>query len=280
MTIAPIHDGWNAALALRFARAGGATRLVHRQHSGPLVLQKTLHPEGPELAQAVIVHPPGGIAGGDVLDITLEAGRGTRVQVLTPAATKWYRSAGPLARQSLRVVIEDGACFEWLPHESIVFDGAQASLLTRFDARGDASIAAWDIVCLGRRASGERFDRGRFHQRLELVRDGALVWVEQAALVASDPVLRSPVGLAGCSAFGTFLVSMPQIPESWLGSARAVGSNIAEADRAITRLPGVLLARCRGDDAEAIRDWFTALWRELRPEYAARPAVAPRLWAT
>src|SRR6187399_900454 len=105
--------GWNARLELRFEREAARTVLTTRRHVGPLRVQKSLHPEGAGVCQAIIVHPPGGIVGGDSLAIAIEAGAGAHAQLTTPGAAKWYRSAGSVARSTTALRLAAGALVEW-----------------------------------------------------------------------------------------------------------------------------------------------------------------------
>ena len=277
----PATGGWDARLALRFARRDERTVLVENRHRGPLVVQKSLHPEGPSVCQAIVVHPPGGIVGGDRLALSVDVERDAHAQLATPGATKWYRTAGPLARQAISARVAAGATLEWLPHETIVFDGARADLTTAIRLAGDALFVGWDIVSLGRTASGERFERGGYRQRFELVRDDALVWVERTNLAAGSALLAAPVGLYGSPMFGTFVVGAPAIGDDLVAACRAVVPAAgAGVQGGVTRLPGVLVARCRGDSAEAARAWFAALWTLVRPALTGRAAVPPRIWKT
>jgi len=273
--------GWEARLALRFARRGDRTVLVERSHSGPLVVQKALHPEGPGVCQAIVVHPPGGIAGGDRLALSIDVAPCAHAQLATPGATKWYRTAGAFARQAFAARVDAGATLEWLPHEAIVFDGASALLSTTIALAGDALFVGWDIVCLGRTASGERFDHGVYRHRIELVRDDALIWVERTNLPAGSRLLAAPVGLYGSPMFGTLMVAAPVIADDLLVACRGIAPDGSGGiTGAVTRLPGVLVARCRGDSPEAARRWFTALWAAVRPALTGRSAVPPRIWNT
>ena len=271
---------WPARLALGFALRAGRTTLVDRAHSGPLVVQKSLYPEGPEVCQCVIVHPPGGIVGGDTLALQVEVAKDARAQLVTPGAAKWYRTAGGDARQALDFRVDHGGSLEWLPNESIVFDGAEARMQTRVALSGSAVLLFWDVVCLGRTAAGERFTRGSLQQGIEVVRDGALIWVERAVLHAGDLASRSAAGFGNRAAYGTFVIAAPSIEDDWLGAARTHGSNIAEDDYGATRLPGVLIVRCRADAADHIHARFRALWMDLRPRVIGRSAVLPRIWRT
>jgi len=162
-----------------------------------------------------------------------------------------------------------------------VFDGAHAETSARVELDADAVFIGWDLVRLGRTASGERFERGALRQRFELVRDHALIWTERSVLDGADALVTSRAGLNACPMFGTFVVAAPLIADDLLaGCRRVVPDDAAANDAAVTRLPGVLVARWRGRSAEAARRWFGALWSVARPALLGRPALPPRIWST
>ena len=270
--------GWQACLSLSYVRDGNRTLLVERRHAGPLVVQKSLYPEGDTVCQNVIIHPPGGIVGGDTLAVNVDASLCTHVQLTTPGAAKCYRSGGAVARQHIRLLAARGAVLEWLPQETIVFDGSKVELEIAIELSDDARFLGWDVVCLGRTAAGERFDHGVLRQRLTLTRDGAPTFADRVVLHGGAPLLISPVGLQANPVFGTFLAAAPVVTHAMLESCRQVLPMAGEG--AVTRLPGVLIARYRGASAAAARYYFVELWRKLRPALALRTAVPPRIWAT
>jgi urease accessory protein len=272
-------DGWRAQLDLGYRRVGERTVLTMRAHRGPLVVQKSLYPEGEAVCQNVIIHPPGGLVGGDMVVLSVDAGPCAHAQLTTPGAAKCYRSGGAFARQHISLRAARGAILEWLPQETILFDGSKLELEIAIELSDDARFLGWDVVCLGRTAAGERFDCGELRQRLTLTRDSAPVFVERAVLRGSAPMLTSPVGLHGNPVFGTFLAAAPAaIDHAMLESCRAIVPMTGEG--AVTRLPGVLVARYRGASAAAARHYFVELWRRLRPGLALRDAVPPRIWNT
>lgn len=255
--------------------------LVRSRHSGPLVVQKPLYPEGEAVCQAIVVHPPGGIAGGDRLSLAVDVRTGAHAQLTTPGAAKWYRSAGASAHQAINLVIADGAICEWLPQETIVFNGARAELTATVHLAGEALFMGWDIVCLGRTASGERFESGTYTQCVELVRDDALTWVERTVLDPGSRLAASPAGLADRPIFGTFVAAHPLIDDNALAACRRALPESDEAGQcAVTRMPGVVVARYRGHSAEAARRCFVTAWSVLRPVLCGRDAVTPRIWNT
>ena len=270
--------GWAARLELRFARDRGRTVLAARRHVGPLRVQKALYPEGNDVCQAIIVHPPGGIVGGDLLAIDIEAGNDTQVQLTTPGAAKWYRSSGAIARANTTLRVHGGALVEWLPQDNLLFDGARAAIRLRVDLTGDARFIGWDVTTLGRIESGESFSTGCLRQVSELFHDGALIWCERAAVDGGSRALQSGAILNGAPVFGTLVATGVTVHDAMLAACRAVAC--ASGDGAVTRLPDVFVARYRGDSAHAARAYFATLWKLLRPMFAGRNAVPPRIWNT
>ncbi len=266
---------WHAELELAYGRFADCTRPVLRRHQGPLRVQKHLYAEGPQVCQHIIVHPPGGIAGGDQLNISASVGEQAWAQLTSPGAAKWYRASGP-AYQQLTLQVAAGATLEWLPQESIVYCGAQAQLETRIELQGDARLCYWDMVALGRPASGERFDSGEFRSRLDIRRDGQLLWHERQRIAGNDGLLDSPIGLGGQPVFATLLIT-GDIDAELLERCRELPSAV-RGD--LTQLPGLLVARCLADQALHARAWLIALWQQLRPALLGREAVPPRIWNT
>ncbi|MGQ0652491.1 MAG: urease accessory protein UreD [Betaproteobacteria bacterium] len=265
----PVAVSWKASLRLGFSFSGRKTTLSRKTSDGPLVVQKPLYPEGPAVCHAIIVHPPGGIAGGDELALEVDAPAGSAALLTTPGAAKWYRSAGPLATQQLAFNVS--GTLEWLPRETIAFRDANARLGCRIDVRGQGVFIGWEVLCLGRRGSGERFDRGRLDLRNAIRRDGRLLFAERGRLEGGERLLHSPVGLGGMSVCGTMLAVAPDFPET---------KALAPDCLALTRLPGVLVARYLGDCGEEALAAFTRLWATLRPVLLGREATEPRIWRT
>ncbi|AZD19976.1 Urease accessory protein UreD [Pseudomonas chlororaphis subsp. aurantiaca] len=266
---------WHAELELGYARFGDNTRPVQRRHKGPLRVQKHLYAEGPEVCQHIIVHPPGGIAGGDRLQIRASVERDAWAQLTSPGAAKWYRATAP-AYQTLDLSVAAGATLEWLPQETIVFSAAQAELSTRIELQGDARLFYWDLVALGRPASNERFDLGHFQSHLDIRRDGQLLWHERQRIVGGDGLLDSPIGLDGQPVFATLLAT-GEIDSPLLERCRAL-PHAVRGD--LTQLPGLLVARCLASEALLARAWLIDLWRLLRPALLGREALPPRIWST
>lgn len=276
-----MENGWSARLQLEYALHQGKTTLIGRRHSGPLQVQKALYPEGPGVCHTMVLHPPGGIAGGDHLDIKVDLAPGSHALITTPGAAKWYRSGGRQAHQNLLLTVSDGSALEWLPQETILFDGTQAQMQTHIDLHGGATYFGWEITRLGRTASGERYREGVWRQRTRISRNGANLWEEYGLLDGNDPLLDSPVGLAGHPVTATFQAVGKTIDEELLEACRKVPLTDSKNERSgITVFPELLVARYLGNSSEQARHYFTALWQLLRPGFNGVAACPPRIWNT
>jgi urease accessory protein len=266
----PVTASWKAHLALRFEQRGGRTILAERRLDGPLVVQKTLHPEGDAVCHAIVVHPPGGIAGGDELALTCVARPGAHVLLTTPGAGKWYRSGGAAATQRLRFEAE--GAIEWLPRETIVFDGAIARLESHVELGESGAYIGWEVACLGRSGSGERFARGSLRFESRVSRGGRPLFVERGSVEGGGELLRSAAGLGGRTVFGTLVATLDRDAAALVAACRE--------HAAVTRLPGLVVARYLGDSSEEAFERFTRVWSLLRPAVTGREAAIPRIWST
>lgn len=277
---APVHQrAWEAELGLTVARRPGGSTLTERRHRGPLRVQKALHPEGPDPVHLVILHPPAGIAGGDRLTVDCRIETGAHALVTTPGAAKWYRSGGDPARANTHLALGPDAVLEWLPQESIFFDGAEASTRLSIESTSGARMIGWDIVVLGRRARGERFEQGRLAQEISWRRDGNLVWCDRLALGGGDDLLQTVSGLDGQHVAGVFWAFGTVFPADLDDWARSRPESAARCSVS-RREPDFLLARGLASSPEALRRVFIELWALVRPILCARTALLPRLWAT
>lgn len=279
----PAAAGWRAALELGFERRAGTTVLARCRHQGPLRVQKALHPEGPATAHVIVLHPPGGIAGGDSLALSFGAAAGAQVLLTTPGAGKWYRAAGRPAAQTVTIEVAAGACIEWLPQETIFFSGADASLRTVVDLAADARYLGLEVLCFGRTAASETFDRGALAMRTRIRRDDRLLWHENARLAGGSAWFAAAPGLAGFPVCATLLLAVPEGPTGITAELITACRESAITDvpcSGITKLPGLLVARCLCAKAEQAKAWFLGLWTHLRPALLGRTAMTPRIWNT
>lgn len=272
------QGGWRAELALEYQRRAARTVLAARRHDGPLVVQKPLYPEGDAVCHTIVVHPPGGIAGGDDIQLNARLDVNAHALLTTPGAGKWYRSGGTKARQCNHFDVSAGACLEWLPQENIIFNDARAEMRTAVQLSGDGSFIGWEIYCLGRTGSGETFSSGSFRGRTFIERDGRPLWLESARLEGGGAALQSPVVLASQPVVGTLIAASNKLDSAVLNVCRQLQPLTGAG--AVTLLPGLFVGRYLGASSEAAKNYFIKLWHNLRPLVAGRAAIDPRIWRT
>ena len=274
-----LEPGWSAELELSFGVVAGRSVLVHKRHQGPLSVQRPFYPESGDLAHVYLLHPPGGIVAGDQLFVQVDVASGARALLTTPAATKFYRSEGRVAEQRQLLRVSAGASLEWLPQETIVFGTAQARTRTRVELEPGAVFFGWDIVCLGRAASGDHFAAGRLKQAFEIWQGARPLWIERSDLDAKGPLRQAAWGLAGRRVFGTFVCSGQSAPA--VAAARSAVEHDPETELfSVTQTRFAIVCRYLGDSTERARQLFTQAWAALRPLLLGRPASPPRIWLT
>jgi len=277
---APAHSvarAWHASLALGFSRDADTTRLTERAHTGPLRVQKPLYPEGPALCHVIVVHPPGGVAGGDRLEIRAQGNRDSAAFITTPGASKWYKANGSVSQQHVMLRVAEGASMEWLPQETILFDAAHVRLTHTVELAEDASYIGGEILCFGRTAAGERFASGRLEQRTTILRAGKPIWFEQGGFDAGDGTMHSPLGLAGKTVCAT-LMAAGRLRPGLAAEVRAACDGAPGLGA--TQMKSLLVVRYLGDSSETAKQLMTLAWQVLRKALLGRDALMPRIWNT
>jgi urease accessory protein len=275
--------GWQAELRLGIQRVGSRSVVVHRRHRGPLALQRALYPELDGTPHLYLLHPPGGLVGGDELEVDVRVGDAAAALLTTPAATKVYRARADAraSQQTVTVDVARGGRCEWLPGETIVFTGARVRLATRVSLADDARFLGWELVCLGRPACSEPLSAGGCELRLEVTRAGRPLVLERTRLDAGTPMLTERWGAGGAPVIATLVAAPDGATDDDLAAVRdacaaVVGGDLASA----TRVDGAIVCRYLGASVERARRLFVALWQRLRPTTLGRDAVVPRIWAT
>lgn len=264
--------GWEASIDLAFRRRGGRTVLAEKRQHGPLAVQRTFHPEG-DVCHLYLLHPPGGVAGGDNLQVRVTTHPESRALITTPGATKFYRSMGPTAHQSQQLHLAGGS-LEWLPQENIYFPGARVQIHTEIHLADGANYIGWEMHCFGRPVIDERFEHGRLVIRTTLTRDGKPLLLDRL-VVDGEQSLDGKATLNGHPVVAMFTASGAD--SKVLEAARAIA---AGPDIGITMMTEVLVCRYLGDSTEDARKHFIRIWQAIRPLLTQRAATLPRIWAT
>ncbi len=274
---------WRAQLKLDYTQEAGRT-VARFAHDGPLRILQSLYPEGNAVCHNVLVHPPGGLVGGDTLSVQVSAGGNSHGLITTPGATRFYKSDSELALQEIEVNLRDQARLEWLPLETLCHDGCIGENRLRMDLAPQAEFIGWDVTALGLPYAKAPFERGSFLQHLEMPG----VWLERGRIDALDArLMHSPLGLAGNSCMASlFFVAGSKIDrarkQQALDVARAiVDSHVLRASAGATSPNGqVVIVRVLAPLVEPAMQLLKAVWASWRAELWGMTPSTPRIWST
>ncbi len=270
------NTGWQANLSLVFERRGDGTVLSENRHTGPLRLQRPFYPE-PGVCHAYVLHPPGGVVGGDRLSVDALVRPGAAALITTPEATKFYRSNGQCAVQESHLQIDTGGILEWLPQETIVYPGAVGEIATQVSLEDDAGFIGWEILCIGLPACDRPFDQGALTATLAIHRSGRPLLIERLHLKGGADLAR-PTGLRGHTVNATFLTA--GCTAEVVDLARQTVEERPEILAGVTQVEDLLVVRCLGHHSFEARQLFESLWVRLRPLLFGKASCPPRIWAT
>ena len=269
--------GWKAELDLCFKNSGGRTILASRSQSGPLTVQRPFYPEA-NVCHLYLLHPPGGVVGGDELYINARLKEQANVLITTPGATKFYRNTGLLAQQIQTLSVQDGCALEWFPQENIFFDGTHSLLKTRVELTQSARFMGWEINCYGRPAANESFESGKVLTSLEVFRCGQPLLLDRL-LIDSSNALQSPSSMNNYPCLGSFVAT--HVTDDLLEIARLALADIEmPVQIGLTLMHDILVARCLGNYAEQVSLALKCIWTAIRPEVLGREVCHPRIWST
>lgn len=277
MQPATVHSSWKARLTLEFEKREHRTVVTNRKHVGPLVIQKPFYPEGAP-CHIYLLHPPGGLVGGDQLTLNINLGTQSHVLITTPGAAKFYRSAGPVAQQTQTLNACNESLLEWMPQETIVFDQSNASINTEINLEENSKFIGWEIICLGRAASAEKFTTGNLQQKLQLSINNKPAFIERALFQGKSELLSAPWGLANHPTVGTMIITPAdqQLVNIIREQVQAEPYELFST----TLMDKVIVCRYLGPQAEAAKTLFIKVWKIARPHIQNIEACIPRIWNT
>ena len=274
---------WHAKLQLDY-RLEAQRTVARHEHDGPLRILQSLYPEGDAICHNVLVHPPGGLVGGDTLDLRVSVDTGAHGLITTPGATRFYRSDGEVAVQRSAITLAAGARLEWLPLEAIAYSACRAENHLTLQLAPDAEMIGWDVTALGLPHANLPFARGSFLQHIEVPG----VWLEHGLIRADDArLMDGALGLAGqrCMA-SLFLVAGSALTrerrQAALDAARDVIAAHPLRDLAgvTSPCPQVVVVRVLAPVVEPAMDLLRQLWATWRAHFWQLTAPPPRIWST
>lgn len=243
------------------------------------MVQKPFYPEPNGCCHIYLIHPPGGIVGGDSLQLNAHLDQNSHTLITTPAATKFYRSTGALATQTQIINLEDNAILEWLPQETVYFNKAHAASVTRINLGEHNRFFAWEIQCLGLPAQKEYFNSGHCRQKLEIWKKNKPVLLETNRLLGGDELLNANWGLQGHKSVGTLVASSHDTVLDHY-AFNCLLEKYEGLHGSHTQLNDLIIVRAMSFYAEKIKDFFIALWTMLRPKILNFESSTPRIWHT
>jgi urease accessory protein len=274
---------WHAQLDIDYQAASGRT-VAHHTHTGPLRVLQSLYPEGDMVCHNVLVHPPGGLVGGDTLDIKVTAGGAAHGLLTTPGATRFYRSGGKAAIQRTHLTLNDQARLEWLPLETLAFNDCLAENHLTLSLAPQAEFLGWDVTAFGLPLAQQPFEAGQFLQHIEVPG----VWLERGLIRAEDHrLMNSPLGLAGqrCMA-SLFFVAGSKLERNRRAQALDVAREVIEKHElrlsaGATSPDGqVVIVRVLAPVVEPAMHLLRQVWMSWRQHFWAMPSTPPRIWST
>ncbi len=274
---------WQARLELDYQLQAARTVARHK-HEGPLRVLQSLYPEGHAVCHNVLVHPPGGLVGGDTLDIVVTAATGSHGLITTPGATRFYRSEGELALQRTRITLTGAARLEWLPLEAIGYNHCRAENHLSVDLAPQAEFMGWDVTALGLPHAGQPFAAGSYLQHIEVPG----IWLERGRIEGGDPrLMNSPLGLAGQRCLAClFFVAGAKLGRERRARALDLARDVIAA-HALRHTAGatspdgqVIVVRVLAPVVEPVMNLLRQVWSQWREHFWGLSAVKPRIWST
>ncbi len=271
---------WEARLDLGLVHKNNKTVLNKRRHIGPLTLQRPFYPEQDGTCHLYVLHPPGGIAGGDSLNLNLVCNQDTSTLVTTPGANKFYQSNGLAAWQNQQLSVKENASLEWLPQETILFDGSNVDSITKIELESSSAFIGWEIVSFGRPACAEEFSTGTFKQSYEIWRENQPIFIDKVIIKDRAEVFSSSWGLQSNPVMG--LMTVVNQDADLLNDAKIAIQNQVNDHPclSVTVMNDILVCRCLDDNSMSIRDQFIEIWKLVRPIAINKHPCEPRIWAT
>lgn len=284
-------SAWNAELFLQFGRTVRGTVLQRAEHQGPLYVQKAFYPEGADLAQVYLLHPPGGLVSGDRLHITVDCKNDSHALLTTPGAGRVYRARPDrtLQHQINTLNIESGSSVEWLPMETILYPDACTRLDTHVNLADDARFIGWEITSLGMPNQNLPFDNGTLSQTLQINRNDRVLLRERLQINDQNrALLQGSAGLRGHPVTGLMLAgpftmadtqtSEPMI-DALITQLRRLTDD-CDALASVSLTGEFMTIRYLGNQTDQAMKLFIRCWHEIRPQLLGREACEPRIWAT
>jgi urease accessory protein len=279
MTTEHGRSAWRGELNIDFACHDHKTIIASSFQRSPLKIQQPLYPEKNGVCHTVVHHTAGGMVGGDILTQNFTLGPHCQSFVTTPAAAKIYKTNGAIAQQHTHIHIADGACLEFFPQETIVFNHAVYQQSYYLHLGHQAHYCGWELTRFGRTARGETFEQGDWKSSFEVQHQGKLIWIDRQWLPGGNHLHQSLNGLNHRSIYGNFYWFGASVEANCLTQSRHLAQNlVTQGQTGVTELNQGMVCRYQGPSTTEAKKWFLAVWGLLREVYLNRTPITPRVW--
>ncbi len=269
-------QNWEAYLQLKLTQGEQKTRLVPLKRYGPLSVQRPFYPEQ-ETCHVYLLHPPGGVVGGDRLELNVDVESNAKALLTTPGATKFYHSAGLYAQLKQQLKVQQHGELEFLPQENIYFPGALVQAKTSLQVNQYSHAIFWEKHCFGRPANNELFTSGKVITELEVIESGKLILTEKQRIDSAE--IKRASGMRGYAVSGTLVIYSHRINKNLIELLKELVPE--DGISGLTRpLDNILLVRFMGNRTTDINNYFIKLLALIRPVILQKEICYPRIWAT
>lgn len=273
--------GWEAQLDLNYRMTPHGVDCNSQRHTGPLQVHRPLYPEGRSCAHSIILHPPGGVVGGDRLSINVQVEKQAAALISAPSANRFYRVDDPELhqQQDINLTVEEDAALDWTPLETLYFEGSRVRSNTTLSFTASSKLIGWEIAAFGRPGAGVPYGGGKLTQTMSFVRDGKPLLHDRTRLDGASPYFDNPSHLMGFRVMASFWVH--PATETLLQDVRAEIEtySLSSGMAAATLIDGMLICRCLTNDSRGILELFFKLWQIAR-RTQNRSDLLPRIWMT
>lgn len=221
-------------------------------------------------SEAVFINTSGGATGGDRLHYSAWVDGGARLDVTTQAAERIYRATTGKAAITNTLTLGENCHMDWLPQETILFDGAALKRQLNIAMAESASLLALETLVLGRKAMGETLHTASLSDQWRIRRGDSLIYADALRFDAPNAQTKGLATLNGNRALATIIFVAPDA-ENRLEYARSL-LPFPDVEAAASAWNGILSLRFLAPDAQPLRKALISFLTQFRGR------DLPRVW--
>lgn len=271
-----MNVNWLGKLELNFALRKGRSVLTKHVHSGPFFVQRSFYSNDDKMSPHVyLLHPPGGLVGGDQLILSVQLEFNSQALITTPGSTKFYRTNGRFASQKHIFKLSNDSILEWLPQSSIFFSKTKAKISTVFELSKGARMISFDMLCFGNCNQTTIMTPEEIDIYLYISLPDSIGFRDRLKMNALNYLnkLNGFRMIASLFAFPVDKILLNQVREL------IIPINNIQIGGA-TLLDELLVVKLLSNDNQRLKNSLYRIWSAIRPNIIGKKAVVPRIWFT